>query len=247
MHEGFGFERAIGTELAQTAQVTGFRMSKWSIGPWESPFETMKRIPSNKNHSVVGGESKPERVSLAGCLLAAHLDVTEELFSKGVCLIVEHTEDATVGIMLNRPLAIDPSPVWRSLFLGEPTVEMGQAVHFNFGGPKNGPIVAIHSDSTLAEGGNSEGVYVSAQVETLQKLAATAPEHLRWFIGHAIWKKSELEQEIVDGKWYVVPAIPQIVFAPESQMWPEAVRFVSNSVIASFSGVDHFPSSPLVN
>ena len=69
----------------------------------------MKRIPSNKNHSVGGEENKPERVSLAGCLLAAHMDVTDPLFSKGVCLIVEHTEDATVGIMLNRPLAIDPS------------------------------------------------------------------------------------------------------------------------------------------
>lgn len=221
------------------------------IGP-EIPSETqpkaMKRIPSGKNDSSsINGNSQSERVSLAGCLLAARLDIEHPMFSKGVCLIVEHTEKGSVGIMLNRPLAIDPAPVWKTLFQGEASKVSERVGHFNFGGPENGPIVAIHSDSQLADGGNSQGVYVSAQTESLQKLATTAPEHLRWFIGHAEWGKSELEQEIVDGKWYVVPAIPQIVFAEESQMWPTAIRFEANSVISTFPGVDRFPSHPSMN
>ncbi|MCU0710180.1 MAG: YqgE/AlgH family protein [Pirellula sp.] len=208
----------------------------------------MNRIPSNNAGSPSQDDaSKPERVSLAGCLLAANLDVSDPLFAKGVCLIVEHSDQATVGIMLNRPLAIDPNPFWESLFQGLPSGERTAVDHFNFGGPQNGPIVAIHSDSKLAEGGNSQGIYVSAQVETLQKLATTSPEHLRWFIGHAVWGRSQLEHEIVDGKWFVVPAIPQIVFADEAQMWPEAIRFVGKSVIATFPGVDHFPTSALAN
>lgn len=239
--------RAFGIEVALVGIEPSRGVSNWFRGPYRSQIETMNRIPSNNPESSKNSETKAERVSLAGCLLAAHLDVADPIFSKGVCLIVEHTEKATVGIMLNRPLAMDPNPLWRSLFEGETTAEMGVAGHFNFGGPQNGPIVAIHNDSALAEGGNSQGVYVSAQAETLQKLATTAPEHLRWFIGHAVWGKSQLEQEIVDGKWYVVPAIPQIVFAEESQMWPEAIRFVSNSVIASMPGVDHFPANPLMN
>lgn len=205
----------------------------------------MNRIPAGKSDLSSGdGELQPERVSLAGCLLAAHVDMEDPLFRNGVCLIVEHTEKGTVGIMLNRPLAMDPTPVWKTLFQSESSEGNALSGHFNFGGPENGPIVAIHSDSTLAEGGNSQGVYVSAQAESLQKLATTAPEHLRWFIGHAQWGRSELEREIVAGKWYVVPAIPQIVFADESQMWPTAIRFEANSVIATFPGVDHFPPHP---
>jgi putative transcriptional regulator len=208
----------------------------------------MKRIPTGKNDPFSqDGKSHEERVSLAGCLLAAHADMDNPMFSKGVCLIVEHTEKGTVGIMLNRPLAIDPTPVWKTLLQGEVSESSELVGHFNFGGPENGPIVAIHNDSQLADGGNSQGVYVSAQAESLQKLATTAPEHLRWFIGHAEWGKSELEREIVDGKWYVVPAIPQIVFAEESQMWPTAIRFEANSVISTFPGVDHFPPSPSMN
>jgi len=189
-----------------------------------------------------------ERVSLAGCLLAAHPSVGEPLFAKAVCLVVEHTQDSTVGIMLNRPLAIDPNPFWSSLFQGapqpQPTAVQG---HFNFGGPHNGPILAIHNDSQLAEGGNSQGVYLSAQVETLQKLAVLGPEHLRWFIGNATWPKTELEQQVIAGMWYVVPAMPQIVFAEEAKMWPEAIQWVGQSVLASFPGVNHFPTSPSAN
>lgn len=211
-------------------------------------IRSMSRNPfSNSESSSRGGEPAPARVSLAGCLLAAHIDVVDPMFSRGVCLIVEHTDEATVGIMLNRPLAMDPNPFWKTLFEGKPSIQGGMAGHFNFGGPQNGPIVAIHSDSTLAEGGNGDGIYVSAQVETLQKLAETAPEHLRWFIGHAVWEKSRLEQEIVEGKWHVLPTIPQIVFSEEGRMWPEAIRFLGRSVISSFPGVDQFPAHPLLN
>lgn len=190
---------------------------------------------------------QPERVSLAGCVLAAHSDIVDPLFRQGVCLIVEQTEEGTVGIMLNRPLAIDPAPLWKTLFESESPSEAVAVGHFHFGGPRNGPIVAIHSDSKFADGGNNQGVYVSAQASSLQKLATTAPEHLHWYIGQAVWGRSQLEQEIVDGKWYVVPAIPGIVFAEESRMWTQAIRFAANSLIASFPGVDHFPSRPWMN
>ena len=213
-----------------------------------SQTETMNRIPNNSFGSASPVPlPKSDRVSLAGCLLAAHLDMSDPMFRQGVCLIVEQTDEATVGIMLNRPLSIDPSPLWKSLFEGGPAMESGVVGDFHFGGPQKGPIVAIHNDSKHADGGNSQGVYVSAQAESLQKLATTAPQYLRWYIGHAVWSKSQLEQEIVDGKWYVVPAIPKIVFAEESQMWLEAVRFSANSVIGTVPGIDHLPSNPRVN
>jgi putative transcriptional regulator len=208
----------------------------------------MNRIPKKPTSaSFPHGVPQSERVSLAGCVLAAHADMSDSFFRQGVCLIVEHTDEATVGIMLNRPLAMDPAPLWKTLFEGEAAVKTAAVGHFHFGGPRNGPLVAIHNDANLADGGNSQGVYVSAQAESLQKLAATAPEHLHWYIGQAVWGKSQLEQQIVDGKWYVVPALPGIVFAEESHMWSEAIRFAANSVIASLPGVDHFPARPWMN
>ena len=209
-------------------------------------FADMSRIHSKPNQSEVS-----ERVSLAGCILAAAPSVTDPLFANAVCLIVEHSDDSTVGIMLNRPMAIDPKPVLGALlgsqeFQGTDLTQL-PPFHFNFGGPQNGPIVALHNDSALAEGGNDHGVYMSAQVDTLKKLATLTPEHLRWFIGHATWSKSQLEEEIVAGEWHVMPAIPQLVFADENMMWTHAMEWIGRSVIATFPGVKHFPRTPLAN
>ncbi|MBM3963508.1 MAG: YqgE/AlgH family protein [Planctomycetes bacterium] len=192
-----------------------------------------------------------ERVSLAGCILAAAPSVKDPLFANAVCLIVEHSDESTVGIMLNRPMAIDPKSVFGALLGSRESqgVDFAQlpSFHFNFGGPQNGPIVALHNDSTLAEGGNDHGVYMSAQADTLKKLASLTPEYLRWFIGHATWSKSQLEQEIVAGEWHVMPAIPQLVFADENMMWTHAMEWIGRSVIATFPGVTHFPITPLAN
>jgi len=206
----------------------------------------MSRIPSKPKQS-----EPAERVSLAGCILAAASSVQDPLFANAVCLIVEHTAESTVGIMLNRPMAIDPKQVLNVLLEGEGSNGTAsaqfQSLHFNFGGPQNGPILALHNDSELAEGGNDHGVYLSAQVDTLKKLATITPEHLRWFIGHATWSKSQLEEEIVAGDWHVMPAIPQLVFADENAMWTHAMEWIGRSVIATFPGVNHFPITPLVN
>lgn len=201
----------------------------------------MNRIPSQPKSSET-----TERVSLAGYLLAAKPHVQDPLFAQSVCLIVEQSEQGTVGVMLNRRMLVDPKPMLDALLEGHEATEGGDA-HFNFGGPVNGPILAIHNDSSLAEGGNDHGVYLSAQVETLKKLAVIAPEHLRWVIGHATWQPSELEKQIVAGDWMVIPAHPQIVFSEESLMWPHATEWYGRSIAANFPGVMLYPTSPQLN
>jgi putative transcriptional regulator len=204
-------------------------------------MSAMNRIPSKPNNSAPA-----ERVSLAGCVLAASPHHQDPLSAKSVCLIVEHTDEATVGVMLNRRMLVDPKPML-SFLLDGAEAETPVEPHFNFGGPVQGPILAIHNDSSLAEGGNDHGVYLSAQVETLKKLALMTPEHLRWYIGHATWGHSQLEKEIVAGDWLVIPAIPQIVFSEEGNMWSNAIEWYARSILVTFPGVTHFPVSPMVN
>ncbi len=187
-----------------------------------------------------------ERVSLAGYLLVASPEMADPVFSHTVCLVVEHTAKHAIGVVLNKPMTLDPKPLWTELFQSGSKPEVTLS-HFNFGGPKSGPILAIHSDSSLAEGGNNQGVYLSAQVETLRKLASTTPAHMRWIIGHANWGPSQLETEIVDGAWRLVPATPNLVFANETEMWEDAIRWIGRSIIHDITGIENFPSSPMLN
>lgn len=200
----------------------------------------MNRLPSDPSPGGSGkgqGSGDSERVLLTGSLLASSPWVRDPAFANSVCLIVEHSDSGAVGVFLNRPMVMDPKPLLNFLFEGEVVgATCGGMSHFNFGGPNNGPILAIHNESALAEGGNDQGVYLSAQVETLRQLAQSSPEHLRWFIGHAAWGKSQLEQEIISGNWLVLPAVPQIVFEQEQTMWNRAVGFYGDSLLESFVG-----------
>ena len=201
----------------------------------------MNRLPN-----VQGSGEEIPRVCLAGYLTVAAPSVQDPVFARSVCIIVEHNLERTVGILLNRPLEIDTDPLWEQLLEG--AVKPANAVsHLNFGGPQNGPVLAIHDNKHLAEGGNDQGVYLSAQTETLKKLAQMNPDHCRLFIGHAIWQPSQLEQEIVNGDWHVVPAIPELVFADEITMWSRGIQAVGNGIILSANGVTHLMERPYLN
>ena len=212
--------------------------SGWPFGVGK---KVMNRIPKSEHLD----EDQP-RISLAGYLLVASPGIKDPVFERSVCIIVEHTKERTIGIMLNRPLAIDTSALWEQLLEG--AAKPANAVsHLNFGGPQNGPVLAIHDNEHLAEGGNSQGVYLSAQTETLKKLAQVTPEHCRLFIGHAVWSFLQLETEVVDGQWHVLPAIPELVFSDENTMWTRSIQVVGNNILQSAQGVSSLMEQPYLN
>lgn len=191
-------------------------------------------------------ESEPPKLSLAGFLLVAAPQIEDELFGRSVCLIIEHSAENSIGVVLNRPFALDVKPLWEQLTQGlSKTAEPPH--HLNFGGPHSGPVVAIHNRKSLAEGGNGNGVYLAAQVETLKKLALVPPEHYRLLVGHASWKPGQLEREIMEGIWYPLPASPDLVFVDDYDMWKEGMRRVGSYVVQSILGLDALPSSPQLN
>jgi len=200
----------------------------------------------NRTPKIPNSDDLAPRISLAGYLMVAAPGVQDPVFARSVCIIVEHSLERTIGIMLNRPLAIDTSLLWEQLLEGAAKPQNAVS-HINFGGPQNGPVLAIHDNELLAEGGNSQGVYLSAQTETLRKIAQVTPDHCRLFIGHAVWQVSQLETEIVNGDWHVLPAIPELVFSDENSMWTKGIHTVGNGIIRSATGIDALMLTPTLN
>ncbi len=198
-----------------------------------------KRVPDTP-------QDHQNRFQLSGVLLVAAPMLTDPVFGRSVCLILEHTEDGSVGIVLNRAFSSDVQELWTHLTEGQEDVS-NPPNHLNFGGPVSGPVLALHDQETLAEAGSGSGVYVAAQVENLKKLAQLSPEHYRLFVGHAAWKKGQLESEIDGGFWYPIGLDSELVFAHESEMWPIGIRSVGRAVIQSVVGSERMPASPLLN
>ncbi len=191
-------------------------------------------------------DSETPKLSLAGVLLVAAPQVDNELFGRSVCLVLEHKVEQSIGVLLNRPFALDVKPLWEQMTQGlSKTAEPPH--HLNFGGPQSGPVVAIHDRESLAESGNGNGIYLAAQVETLKKLALIPPQHYRLLVGHAVWKPGQLEQEIMAGIWYPLPASPDLVFVDDYDMWRESMRRVGGLVVQSILGLEALPPSPQLN
>lgn len=202
---------------------------------------SMKRIPG-----LSGTQDESPRISLAGYLLVAAPGIQDPVFARSVCIVVEHSAEQTIGIMLNRRLVMDTALLWDQLLEGS-TKPANAVSYVNFGGPQSGPVLAIHDNQQLAEGGNSQGIYLSAQSDTLKKLAQTTPNHCRLYVGHAVWRVAQLETEIINGDWHVMPAIPELVFADEHTMWAKGIQAVGNGIVQAATGVSKLMTQPLLN
>jgi putative transcriptional regulator len=62
-------------------------------------------------------------------------------------------------------------------------------------------------------------------LDTPPRLLAPAITSLRVYVGYAGWSPGQLEAEIDEGAWYVLPAQPGDVFADDpDRLWREVLR-----------------------
>lgn len=130
-------------------------------------------------------------------------------------LLLQHEEDGTIGLVLNRPTLERVEthiPVW-----GPSAAEPG-IVHF--GGPVE-PQVAI--GLATGQAGEPTGVpglsIVDLEVSPAPELSA-----VRIYSGYAGWGAGQLETEIAEGSWYVVPAAPDDPFDRPEGQWSRVLR-----------------------
>jgi putative transcriptional regulator len=145
--------------------------------------------------------------SLAGRLLVASPALADGNFDRAVILVLDHDEDGALGVVINRPTDVDVAtvlPVWRPL-----TSEPG--VLFQ-GGP-----VALDSALGLAlvpGVGEEEPLGWRRVVDRIglvdldvpPEVLAAEVSRLRIFAGYSGWGSGQLEDELAEGAWFVVPA-----------------------------------------
>ncbi len=111
------------------------------------------------------------------------------------------------------------------------------AKSLHFGGPLSGPIVALHRISDYAEVETGDGIYVAAQKDHLIDLIRHPNEPCRLIVGHLEWQAEELQAEIEDGIWHLVPARVDDVFSSAMEMWPGIIRWATSTSLAKWIGV----------
>lgn len=136
--------------------------------------------------------------------------LTETPFRRTVILLLQHDDEGAVGVIINRPTELalaDALPRWVDR-AAEP------AVVFE-GGPVQPELaIAIAWDGTALD-------TVDLDADPLQR-----PERsVRVFSGYAGWSAGQLENELVEGAWVVVDAVPTDAFRADAEdLWYAVLR-----------------------
>jgi putative transcriptional regulator len=159
--------------------------------------------------------------ALGGSLLIAGPALFDPNFRRTVILIGHHDEDGAVGVVLNRatehevadaapPLA-PLVPPGELLFVGGPVRPEAAVVLADFERPERAEVLAFGSVGFLPQETDAESVGPLRRA--------------RVFAGYAGWGAGQLEAELEEGSWIVVPATTADVFTdhPES-LWSATVR-----------------------
>ncbi|VXB91464.1 YqgE/AlgH family protein [Nocardioides sp. AX2bis] len=164
----------------------------------------------------------------AGMLLVAAPALLDPNFADTVVLLLDVNDEGALGVVLNRPSPVPVAevlPEWGALasepevlFHGGPVGPDGALAVVLVGGPTDDPAGRVG----FREVAGGVGL---VDLETPVELVAEGLAALRVFAGYAGWGAGQLEDEIAEGSWYVVPGEPHDAFHPDTGgLWREVLR-----------------------
>jgi putative transcriptional regulator len=155
--------------------------------------------------------------SLASHLLIAPVSESDPDFVKTVILLIQHSDQQAVGVVLNRPGNITVDKVWK----GKRNWMSQQCVYL--GGPVPGPLMAVHTHQPFGEIDIVAGVYYSVQKKHLEQIAAKTDMQCKFFDSHTGWGPGQLEQWLEEKAFLILPATSEYVFYVENNLWEKAL------------------------
>ena len=172
-------------------------------------------------------------------LLVALPSLNDPHFSQTVTLVCQHDGEGAMGVLVNRPSEYTLGEVLQQMGidsndekLQSQIVLAGGPVH-----PERGFV--LHDgdgawDSSLEVG---DGLYLTTSRDVLEAMAkGEGPTQAVVALGCAGWGAGQLEQEIVEDSWLMVPVRREVLFdLPLAQRWQAAAGSIGVDLV-NFAG-----------
>jgi putative transcriptional regulator len=181
-------------------------------------------------HAALPSATAPDLsgpTSVAGQLLIATAALSGPPFEHAVILVAQHNKDGALGIVINQPLGQRPIASVLEAFGADASGVSGDVRLFS-GGPVDPRIgFVLHSadyrgDNTVDIDGR---VALSTGVQILRDIGlGKGPRQSLVAFGYAGWAPSQLDDELHQGVWDVVPEDPALVFDDDrAKVWSDAM------------------------
>jgi putative transcriptional regulator len=183
--------------------------------------------------------------SLQGHLLIASPGLADPNFAKTVVLIAVHGEDGALGLILNREMNTPLPDIWGQVSESECL----RTENVRHGGPVSGRLMAVHDQRSNADLVITDDIYVATELSAMESVAGSDAGHAVFYVGHSGWGPGQLETELADGSWLVLPASAMHVFGDHdaNALWKETMTEVGRRQVQSVVSVKHVPDNPRLN
>lgn len=157
--------------------------------------------------------------STAGRLLVAEPMLGDPNFDRSVVLMVEHTSDGAMGLVLNRPTDLpvsDALPAWEGLVTAPAVLHVGGPVEERSGWCLARLAPGVAQSGFLPVLGDVGLLDLEIDPSDLASDLAAA----RLYAGYSGWGPGQLEHELAQDAWIVVEAMADDPFLPHvDELW----------------------------
>tara|TARA_B000000557_G_scaffold70858_1_gene55978 strand:- start:267 stop:818 length:552 start_codon:yes stop_codon:yes gene_type:complete len=158
-----------------------------------------------------------------GSLLISDPAINDNFFFKSVILITHHSENESIGLILNQPTNISLNQIFEHI--------KEKTIPIFLGGPvaKN-TIQFLHSSNTKIPGSIKilDGLFWGGDFDLVSKLISQkkiSKKDIRFFAGYSGWGDKQLEEEINNGDWLVLKAEKDDCWQQSSKhLWSQIIK-----------------------
>jgi len=161
-----------------------------------------------------------------GRILISEPLLNDSYFKRSVVLLTEHTENGSVGFVLNKPVDLQITDVVRDfppfdtqLYVGGPVGK--DTIHYIH---TLGELIpnSVHVKENIYWGGDFDSIKESIREGLID------PSQIRFFLGYSGWSPKQLEGEIENNAWLISEVESSRIMSPDNNMWKGILNELGN-------------------
>lgn len=177
-----------------------------------------------------------------GKVLISEPFLQDNYFKRSIVLLTEHSEEGTIGFVLNKPVNIQVHEIMKNFPHIDCNVSLGGPVQTN-------TIHYIHTlGDIIPESQHVLGdIYWGGDFDIIKRLVINnniSKENIRFFLGYSGWNPNQLDEELSENAWVVANISPNEIMSPMNKhYWNSTLHKMGKK----FQIWANFPENPQSN
>lgn len=182
-------------------------------------------------------------VPTRGKVLISEPFLYDRVFGRSVIWLVDHTQEGSMGLVMNKPLPLLLNDVLND-------IDCREKIPICKGGPiSTDTLFYLHTLENVADSlPVTNGIYLNGDFEIIKRFIAEGNSikgKIRFFLGYSGWEAGQLEQEIEEDTWLVGKAdIPSLM---NEKCYKDLWRNALDKLGGKYKIWARFPQIPILN